>query len=472
MNEKISRRQLLKLFAVAGWSIALGKVPTRRLPRIRTSARVVHMHSNSATSWNGQTDYWNYVDQAVVNDMVDQGLMALTSTTTVPDAWHALLPNYQAGQGIAIKVNLNNASQCNDADGQIDALIQPVNSVVRGLVQIGVLEADVWVYDAKRAIPYRLVAGSQYDDIRYYGRVPCGHLEATFDSSDPNAYVTFSPPPGIPLPPPIKITDVLIQATYLINMPIMKTHGGTGITLSFKNHLGTVDSPSAFHDYAGLSGPYHRSDYSVLVDLYKNPHIAGKTVLTIGDGLFAAKDNNTAPPSPWQTFGNQVPNSLFFATDPVAIDCVMCDFLAAETTVPAAADDYLLLASTAGLGVYERGSPGGKSYSLIDYQKIELDDPTAAEFTDFSVEFLEPASTVVRWTTVSEIDLLGMYVIQQSGRRVSEFIPAQFPGQILGGTYTWIDRGPSPASTPCYGLDWQDINGYWHVWWPSPPACI
>ena len=50
----------------------------------------------------------NYVNQNVVNDMVDQGMMALTGTATVADAWRTLLPGYQTGQGIAIKVNLNN----------------------------------------------------------------------------------------------------------------------------------------------------------------------------------------------------------------------------------------------------------------------------------------------------------------------------------------------------------------------------
>jgi hypothetical protein len=337
-----------------------------------TDSRVVHVHSVDVTSWNGQTDYWNYVGQNIVNNMVDQGVMTLTGTSTVADAWQILLPNYQQGQGIAIKVNLNNSVQCPDADSQIDALIHPVNCIVRGLKQIGVLEADIWVYDAKRAIRDCFVAASQYAGILYYGKLACGHLLATFDSNDPDAYVTFSPPAGIPLPPPIKITDVLIEATYLINMPIIKTHAGMGITLSFKNHFGTINSPSALHDYAGLNGAYYRSDYSVLVDMYRNPHVGAKTILTIGDGLFGAKDNNTAPPSSWQTFGNQVPNSLFFATDPVALDCVMCDFLAAETDVPAAADDYLPLASDAGLGTFERGDPWGGGYSLIDYVRIEL----------------------------------------------------------------------------------------------------
>lgn len=39
------------------------------------------------------------------------------------------------------------------------------------------------------------------------------------------------------------------------------------------------------------------------------------------------------------TFGNKPPNSLFFATDPVAIDCVMYDFLDAERHIKSGADN-------------------------------------------------------------------------------------------------------------------------------------
>jgi hypothetical protein len=334
-----------------------------------TAGKVIHVQSEDATFWNGETDYWNYVDQDVVNAMVDQGVMALTGTSTAADAWQALIPTYQPGQGIAIKVNFNNSS-CHDTDGQIDALIHPVNAIVRGLKQIGVAEADIWVYEAIHGVPDRFINASQYSGIQYFDRA-CRN-RASFESSDPDAYVTFSSPPGIPVPPATKITDVLINAVYLINMPIMKRHTySMGVTLSFKNHFGTIDNPRGLHDYVGFSGPYYRTDYSPYVDLYQNPHIANKTVLMIGDGLFAAGAFSSVP-SPWIALGNQVPNSLFFATEPVAIDCVMCDVLAVEFTVWDHADDYLRLASEAGLGVFERGDPWDGGYSQIDYLWIEL----------------------------------------------------------------------------------------------------
>lgn len=329
-----------------------------------TRAKVVHVHAVSATSWAGQTDYWNYVNQNAVNDMVDQGMMALTGAATVADAWRTLLPGYQPGQGIAIKVNFNNWGD----GGAIDALIQPVNAVVRGLKQMGVAEADVWVYDAIRTIPDRFVNGNQYSGVRFFGLncEPPG-----FASNDPHAYVAFYLPVGVPMPPPTRVTDLLVAARYLINMPIMKIHGWAGLSLTFKNHFGSIDKPAGLHAYVtGYLGGYEGGKYNALVDLYRNPHIGGKAVLTIGDGLFAARDYGV-PPTTWTTFENRVPNSLFFATDPVAVDCVMCDFLAAEFAVGSEFDNYLRLANQAGLGLYERGNPWGSGYNQITYTKIE-----------------------------------------------------------------------------------------------------
>jgi uncharacterized protein (DUF362 family) len=171
----------------------------------------------------------------------------------------------------------------------------------------------------------------------------------------------------------MKVTDVLVEATYLIDMPIMKSHIGAGITLTFKNHFGSIANPFLLHDWFPPGGPYFGGTaYSPVVDIYRNANILNKTVLILGDGLFGNRNDNWSEPTRWTTFGNDAPNSLFFATDPVAADCVMCDLLHAETSVESAADDYLVYAADRGLGTYERGNPWGSGYNEIDYQKIEL----------------------------------------------------------------------------------------------------
>ena len=343
------------------------------------SGKVVHVRNAAATNWAGESDYWNYLDQPTIDSMVDQGLMALTGASTVVDAWQELIPDYQAGQKIAIKVNFNNTRDCDATYPVIDALMEPVNAITKGLIQIGVAPADICVYDAVRALPDRFVAKNLYGVSCFDGwqGIACRTLAGFND--DPETQVQFYPPAGVVMPPE-QVTSVLMNAAYLINMPIMKGgHPLAGVTLGFKNHFGTIHACSGLHDYVDVvrTPAAYRTDYNPMVDLLMSPLIGGKTVLTIGDALFAARQFAQVP-VPWTTFENQLPNSLFFATDPVAVDCVMHDLIVAEpeTLVPEGANNYLRLAAESGLGAFEAGNPWqhpyGAGYSRIDYIRIDM----------------------------------------------------------------------------------------------------
>ncbi len=343
------------------------------------AGRVVHVRNPAATSWSGEPDYWSYLDQAAVDSMVELGLRQLTGAATVVDAWKRLIPAYQPGEKIAIKVNFNNSTACTNTAPVIDALMEPVNAVAKGLIQSGVAPQDICVYDAVRALPDRFV-GKDLHGVSFYD----GYLE-TFCRTEAeftyqgDSQVAFFPPAGVTMPAEY-VTDVLMNATYLINMPIMKGgHPLAGVTLGFKNHFGTIHACAGLHDYVNVVGlpPAYRTDYNPLVDLLRSPLIGGKTVLTVGDALFAARIFNQAP-VPWSTFDGQLPNSLFFATDPVAVDCVMHDLIIAEpgTAVPEGANNYLRLAAGSGLGAFEVGDPWqepfGSGYASIDYTRIDM----------------------------------------------------------------------------------------------------
>ncbi|MFN2240934.1 MAG: DUF362 domain-containing protein [Anaerolineae bacterium] len=404
-KRKISRRRFLVGAAAALGSSALFRqhlpefmptvsaedpilVPRAFLPHVIKQPRftppsnpgqVVHIRNAAATTWSGETDYWNYVDQATVDSMVELGLKELTGEATAVDAWRQLIPDYQAGQKVAIKVNFNNTRYCDSTVVAIDAIIEPINAVVKGLVAMGVEPSDICVYDAVRAIPNRFVAGADYD-IRFYDGWWEGVCQdAAGFTAVPENRVQFCPPVLISMPEEY-VTDALMTATYLISMPIMKgAHSLAGVTLGFKNHFGTISTCSALHDYVDVvhKPQKYRTDYSPLVDLLGSPLIGGKLVLTIGDGIFAARQFSMSP-VPWTTFDNQLPHSLFFATDPVAVDCVMHDLLALEpeTNVVDGSNNYLRLAALAGLGVYEVGKPWAvpysSGYSSIDYTRIDV----------------------------------------------------------------------------------------------------
>jgi hypothetical protein len=398
---KVTRRELLKGLALAGGGLALGALnlappdaagqepqPTPRvfLPIIGhdsssywpASSRVVHVHAPAATNWDfGSSWYGNAVDQTAVNAMVGQGLKQLTGAASAAAAWGILLPKYQPGQKIAIKINLNNAS-CGDGDNIVDALMQPVNAVVGSLVSagIGVRESDIWVYDAIRPLPARLYNKRLYTAAHYVNKDGCTGEKSTFNHVDPSLRVTFTHPA---MKTERWLTDLLYEATYLINMPIVKRHSTAPVTLGFKHHFGSLsnlggsgdDNP---HVHINPSNSHYHSTYSPLVDIYSNPNIAGKTVLTLGDGLFGAPNVNEKP-APWaNTFGKgKAFNSLFFSRDPVAIDSVMIGWLDAEWGVTDAAYDYLWLAETAGLGIAEKADPRvSGSYKRIDYVRAEL----------------------------------------------------------------------------------------------------
>jgi hypothetical protein len=353
-------------------SEAVAQEPARALRVWASQPKVVHVHGNAATSWDYASGWFgDFVDQATVDQMVDRGLMALTGAATRVAAWRALLPAYVPGQRIAMKVNLNNAGSLNDSDNLIDALIEPVNSVVQGLKEMGVAESDIWVYDATKTIPNRFRNGCAFPGVQFSGR------NVNPQGWSATEKVAFRPPPSGPALADQRISQVLANAHYLINVPIMKRHRGALVTLSFKNHFGSIENCRELHDRTFPASSIYNPTYNPLVEIYRNPHFAGKTVLTIGDGLYGSRGHQSTEPEPWVTFGGGAPNSLFFSRDPVALDCVMYDYLAAEAGVEAAGDDHLVLADAEGLGVCEHRDPGATSreqwYSLIHYVFVELD---------------------------------------------------------------------------------------------------
>lgn len=395
--KKIPRRDLLKALAAAAGGLglqqllkqadlkALAQDELTYLPIILKAGStstgkggVVHLYSQNATNWDFSTGwYGNYIDQNVVNTMVNTGLKTLTGASTVTEAWQTLIPNYQQGDGIAIKVNFNtNDSTRKDCTGTyniIDAVPQPVRSLIAGLVGMGVHQDDIWIFDATRMIPTRFksVIQNPYASVRFYEAswaTSCsGGLAATFNSTNPTASINFSQ--GTPSD---KVPDVLVNAKHLINVPIMKCHYIGGVSLGFKHHFGCIQNPWNLHNNITPPGS---TTQNPLVDIFRNANIGAKTRLTMGDGLVGAFRFNEKPVR-WSTFGNDAPNSLFFSTDPVAIDCVMYDFLQAEGVarndqISAGSDNYLKIAHNAGLGIFEHRDSQG-NYSQIDYVRVNL----------------------------------------------------------------------------------------------------
>ncbi len=329
--------------------------------------RVVEVRDPDATSWDYVTGYYgDYVDQGVVDAMVTAGLLELTGENTIAGAWARLIPDFEPGKKLAIKVNFNNAG-ADPPDNDIDALIHPVNALLGGLVDFGFAAADITVYDVTHAyhdgqMPQRFIDGCEYPGVGFVKYV--GNPSAFSDT----AVVHFDPPTGSISDRPL--ARCLVDADYLISMPILKRHDYAGVTLSFKNHFGSIDDCMQVHDHVFTNVPGYDPSYNALIDLFLNPHIGGKTVLVLCDALYGNYEHLWGAPTPWPQFGNDAPSTIFLGADAVATDCVAYDVLHREGTLVERADDYLELAGALGLGVYEHESAPGV-YSLIDRRYLE-----------------------------------------------------------------------------------------------------
>jgi len=100
------------------------------------------------------------------------------------------------------------------------------------------------------------------------------------------------------------ITD---QITALINMPILKDHNVTGVTLALKNHFGSFDRPGQFH---GNGADPFIGDVNLL------PVIRQKQRLILADATVGCYEGGPSY-NPQFLFE---PHALMASTDPVAID--------------------------------------------------------------------------------------------------------------------------------------------------------
>jgi hypothetical protein len=130
-----------------------------------------------------------------------------------------------------------------------------------------------------------------------------------------------------------------LDATYVINIPCLKTHNEGGITLIAKNHQGSYlakgndprnQSAMAMH-YSLPANNRGSGKYRHTVDYMGHEQTGGKALIYIIDGIWAGES--------WEgwiskyvssPFNNDYPNSIFVGQDPVALESVCYDIMFEE----------------------------------------------------------------------------------------------------------------------------------------------
>lgn len=344
--------------------------------------RVVTVHDSNSSTWEGEGNPNNYMNQTEIDKMVDLGIMELTGTTSPQEGWRKIIP-YTDGQSVAIKLNFNNNQDYSkglylNEDSNKNMLNYPavVNSVIRGLKSIDVPSDKIWLTDPSRPVHDQFRERISDKGVQYYINHNCEayiegrpNVSITGYVSDSSVYASTSTTYAEKIRP----AQVFVNATYIINMPQLKGHGMPSVgrvTASLKNNFGSVYYSA---DALG-SSPVHKAEpfAKLLADINNNSVFRDKTRLVVGDGIMGNPDINYGPPTLWNSFGNKPPETLFFGVDPVATDSVMVDYIRREVGSQATGlvQSY---AADLGLGVSESWNDQ-ENYTYIDYHPIDLDN--------------------------------------------------------------------------------------------------
>ena len=132
------------------------------------------------------------------------------------------------------------------------------------------------------------------------------------------------------------LAKCIVDADYLINTALLKTHSGPGVTLTTKNWYGATDINLLWrqnaHNNVSQDKRHGKPGYKTFVDWMAHKNMGQKALLFIIDGTYGSRDVNGAPNPKWQKepFNGDWACSLIVSQDEVACDAVGMDILIGE----------------------------------------------------------------------------------------------------------------------------------------------
>jgi hypothetical protein len=309
--------------------------------------RVVWVFDPAVATWNGSNKYWwdeNSTSQIETDKMLAGVLTSLTGKKTESKAWDALFKNfneekqkgkngYIAGQKIAVKINQNNTLRHADTTG-LNASPQLVYALISSLTkEAGVPQKNITIFDASRFISDNIFdkCHKDFPEVNFVdneggnGRIKSTYVDMAIPYSVDNGKLATG------------LASCAVEADYLINMALLKGHGGQGVTLCGKNFYGATSIDRNWRKNAHNNFNQDRlgkDKYMTFTDFMGHKDLGAKTILFIIDGFYAARSQDGPPliKDKWKMapFNNRWCSSLFASQDGIALDAVGIDFLRSE----------------------------------------------------------------------------------------------------------------------------------------------
>jgi uncharacterized protein (DUF362 family) len=232
----------------------------------------------------------NRVNGSVADQMVTAGMLRLTGEPSADAAWKRL---FKPDDVVGIKVNAMGGTLSATRPGVVDA-------IVSGLKKVGIREENIIVWD-------RLTG--ELEKAGYVINQSGAGFRCFGTDRDYDPYPETAGSIGSCFS-----TLVSSRCTALINVPVLKDHDLSGVSLGLKNFYGAIHNPNKYHD--NNCDPH-------IADLNTHPYLKDKLRLTICDGLTMQYNGGPAFKPQW----NEAFSTLIFGIDPVAVDRVGCTLI-------------------------------------------------------------------------------------------------------------------------------------------------
>ena len=309
-------------------------------------ARVAWIHSPGVASWDGKTGLWvddRWNDQARADRMITEAVVQLTGENNAKKAWNALFRyfnkehgrgarGYKKGETIAVKLNLNNAITHRDTI-ELNSSPFVTLALVRSMVHdAGIRQQDIILCEPSRAITDSIYCKihREFPQVRFVdniggdGREKCEYYPEQIVYSQENGKMARG------------LAKCIVDADYLINSALLKTHSGPGVTLTGKNWYGATDINLLWrqnaHNNVSQDKRHGKPGYKTFVDFMAHKHLGQKTLLFLIDGTYGSRDVNGAPNPKWmkEPFNGDWACSIILSQDELACDAVAMDIIIGE----------------------------------------------------------------------------------------------------------------------------------------------
>src|SRR5581483_413565 len=313
--------------------------------------RVVEVHHE------GSVDESNTISRDAVQDMMARGMCGLTGADHPSEAWRRF---FGPDDVVGVKVNPVGRKAMNGEGGRMAGAVGSISSpevvleIVAGLKGAGVKPRNIIIFERyanefRQAGYDELMREREMDGIHWYASAHAydeqqlaidGQSRSERDPNvvgyDPDVFVSmgFASPHHNPRDDRRFRTHCSTIVTRMVNkfitIPVLKDHRSAGVTLALKNLSHGMNNNVARSHIGGIyrlggatSGPNQCNTF-IPTAVAQDP-IRQKATLHIMDGLIGVYEGG---PGCWnRSWSTWQRKSLFFATDPVAMDHVGWDII-------------------------------------------------------------------------------------------------------------------------------------------------